>query len=113
MATLTATAISRSGVDIAGASADVAGDEVANTGKEIVLIKNGSGGSITVTLDIEATVDSAAAVDPTVTIADGITKAIGPFPTGIYNNSSTGRVSWTYSAVTSVTVKVLQLTPSN
>jgi len=113
MATLTITDISRAGVDITGVAADVAGDEMANTGKEFILVTNGGGSPITVTIDIEATIDGAAAVDPTVSIGAGVPKAIGPFPTGIYNNASTSRVSWTYSAVTSVTVKALKLSPSN
>lgn len=108
MATLTATALARTGVDIAGVAADAAGDEWANTGAEFVAIKNGSGAGITVTLDIKATLDGAAAVDPTVSIAAGATKLIGPFPKGIYNDSTTGRAKVTCSAVTTVTIAVVR-----
>lgn len=111
MATLTPTALSRAGVDMAGVAADAAGDEWANTGKEFVEVKNGSGSSITVTNDIKATVDGAAVTDPTVTIAAGATKMIGPYPTGAYNDPTTGRARIAYSAVTSVTTKVVQCTP--
>jgi hypothetical protein len=111
MATLTAATVSRTGVDVAGAAADVAGDEWANTGYEFVEVKNGSGSSINVTLDIQATLDGAAVTDPVVAVAAGATKIIGPFPKGIYNNSTTGRARIAYSAVTSVTTKVLKCVP--
>lgn len=112
MATLTVVNMVRTGVDMAGVAADVAGDEWVNTGQEMVEIKNGSGSPITVTLDIKPTVDAATVNDPTVTIAAGATKAMGTFPTGWYNDSSTGRAKVTCSAVTSVTIKVVKVTPS-
>lgn len=111
MAVLTATAITRAGVDVVGASADGAGDEWANTGYEVVEVKNGGGAGITVTLDVQATVDGAAVTDPTVSISAGQTKIIGPFAKGIYNNTSNDRAKITYSGVTSVTVKVLKFVP--
>lgn len=111
MAVLTVTPVTRAGVDVAGVAADVAGDEWANTGKEIVEVKNGSGVSITVTLDVKATLDGNAVTDPTVTITAGQTKAIGPFPRGVFNDAN-DRAKITYSAVTSVTTKVLQVTPA-
>ena len=113
MATLTAADIARTGVDVAGVTPGGSGDEWANTGKEFIEVKNGSGSSITVTLDIKSTVDGAAVTDPSFTVAAGVTKAAGPFPTGIYNDSSTGRAKATCSATTDVTIKVLKLTPSN
>lgn len=112
MATLTVTTIDRSGADVVGASADNAGDEWANTGSEFVLVKNGSGSPITVTLDIKATLDGAAVTDPTVSVGAGVTKMIGPFPIGIYNDSGTGRARIAYSAVTSVTTKVIKCVPA-
>ena len=111
MALLTATTVSRAGVDVAGAAADVAGDRWVNTGKEYVVIKNGGGGAITVTLDVKATVDDAVVTDPTVSIGAGVTKIIGPFPTGIYNDDE-DEMNITYSGVTTVTVKVLKLPAS-
>ena len=113
MATLTVVDIARTGVDVAGVTPGGSGDEFANDGKTFVEVKNGSGSPITVTLDIKQTVDGAAVTDPTVTVADGITKAIGPFITGIYNDSSTGRAKVTCSATSSVTIKVLRVTPAN
>jgi hypothetical protein len=106
MAILTVTTVSRAGIDIAGAAADVAGDSFPNTGHEYLVVKNGSASPITVTLDIKQTVDGQTVTDPTVTIAAGASKIIGPFPTGIYNDTN-GRVGVTYSAVTTVNVIAL------
>lgn len=112
MATLTVAAAARTGVDIVGVAPDAAGDEWANTGKEVLLVNNASAGSINVTLDIKSTVDGAAVTDPVVAVGAGVTKMIGPFPTGIYNDSGTGRAKATCSATASVTVKVMQVAPA-
>lgn len=109
MATLTAQQIVRTGLKPTMASAASGGDEFPNTGKEWLYFKNGEAGEITVTLDIETTVDGQPVTDPTVAIPAGEQKFIGPFPPAIYNNSTTGRVSVTYSAVTSLTVAVMKL----
>jgi len=111
MAILTVITVDRTGKDVAGAASDVAGDEWANTGQEFVEVKNGSGGSINVTLNIQATLDGAAAVNPVVAVGAGVTKIIGPFPTGVYNQVANGRAKITYSAVTSVLTKVLKCPP--
>jgi hypothetical protein len=112
MATLPVTPISRAGLDVAGVAADAAlSDEFPNTGFEFIEIKNGGGGTITVTLDIKPTVDGAAIVDPTLTIAAGVTKIIGPFPPALYNDSTTQRAKVSYSGVTTVTIKVFKIAP--
>jgi hypothetical protein len=113
MATLTVTDISRAGVSVAGATPTATtGDEWLNTGREFIEIKNGSGGDITVTLDIKGTVDGLTITDRTVSVAAGATKAIGPFPVGMYNDSNTGRAKATCSAVSSITIKALKLPTS-
>lgn len=110
MATLAVTEVSRSGVDIVGAAASSGGDEWPNTGREFVLVKNGGGSPITLTLDIKVLVDDDLAVtDPTVSISAGATEMVGPFPPGIYNDAATGRAKVTYSGVSSVTIKVVSL----
>ncbi len=109
MATLTVATVTRAGVDVVGAAATVTvGDEWANTGYEFLEVKNGSGAPITVTLDIKTAPDGLAVTDPTVSVGAGVTKIIGPFPPGIYNDETTGRAKATCSSVTSVTVKVLK-----
>lgn len=113
MAVLTATSLVRTGINpVPSTAADVAGDSVANPGGDIAfIVKNASGSSINVTLDIRAAgPDGATVTDPVVAIAAGATKMIGPFPTGIYNDAS-GRVNITYSDVTTVTVMAVRLDP--
>ncbi len=100
----------RAGIDLVGAAADAAGETWANLGNDYAVVKNGSGSPITVTLNIRATaIDGAlgAVTDPTVTIAAGVTKIIGPFPPGLYNDAS-GLAQITYSLETSVTVTILR-----
>lgn len=110
MAILIVAAVSRAGADTAGAAADVAGDSFPNAGQEFLLVKNGSAAPINVTLDIKASLDGAAVVDPVVAVPAGGERIIGPFPPGIYNDVNR-RVSVAYSAAAGVTVKALRLVP--
>lgn len=112
MATLTVVAAIRGvGVDLAGAACAGGGDAFANDGKTLAIIKNASGGDITVTFVTQATSDGQAVADLAVVVAAGATRSIGPFPPGIYNDVN-GLVQMTYSGVTSLTAKVLSVTPA-
>ena len=115
MATLTvATAVrSTNGNNLAGVAAAGGGDVFPNTGQEILIIKNGGGSAVTLTVVTAATVDGLAVADLTASIGAGETRALGPFPPSIYNDTlvNGGNVSLTYSAVTSVTVAVLKVAP--
>jgi hypothetical protein len=106
MASLTPAVISRTGTLQSLAAASAGGDNLAtNTGKEFLLVANGGGAPITVTLAFAATtlVDGQAPANKTVVVTNGTTKLIGAFPPGLYNDTN-GTVAITYSAVTSVTV---------
>lgn len=109
MATLTVTDISRDGVDVVGATPGGSGDEWANTGRELILVKNASGGSLNVTLDLKGTIDGLAITDKVIAVADGVTKAFGPFPKGLYNDPTTGLAKATCSVTSGVTIKALKL----
>lgn len=111
MALLTAANAGLAGVDLAGVTPGGSGDTFANTGKEIVLIYNNSGGSINVTLDHQNLATGVVVTDPVVAVGNGVTKAIGPFPPGYYNDGS-GLTKVTCSATTNVTIKVLKVTPA-
>lgn len=102
------------GVDLAGVAANVGGDTFVNSGQEVLVIKNGSGAGITLTVVTPATVDGLAVADLTASIGAGATRMIGPFPPGTYNDTlaNGGIVSLTYSAVTSVAVAVVKVTPA-
>jgi hypothetical protein len=112
MATLSPTAISRTGIALStAAAADVAGDKWLNDGSQFLYVKNGDSGSHTVTLVFGpgAVVDGVTPTSHAVAVAAGATKLIGPFPTTIYNDVN-GFMNVTYDAVTVVTVLALTLT---
>lgn len=98
------------GVDLAGAAAAGGGDTFVNTGVELVVFKNASVGSITVTIATPGTVDGLAIADRTIAVGAGETRLVGPFPPGIYNDTfiSGGVVAMTYSGVTTFTVTVIK-----
>ncbi len=108
MPTLTVNSLSRDGVDDAGVAADAGGDQFANSGAEFFRIHNGGGAQITVTIATQLAVDGEAVADKTVDVPAGESRVIGPFPTGLYNDSS-NNIQLTYSGVTSVTVGVFSV----
>lgn len=108
MATLTVATAARTGVDLAGVAATSGGDAFLNTGREVLIVTNGDSGSHTATIHSQKTPDGLALTDRVITVAAGVTKAIGPFPVGLYNDTN-NLAQITYSAVTSVTVKVLKV----
>jgi hypothetical protein len=106
MATLTVQTIDRAGDGLTPAFsvASGGGDDFPNTGREFVVVKNGSGAPITVTAVTPQTVAGSLAIaDETYAVPAAGERYIGPFPTGPFNNAQ-GRVSLTYSGVTSLTV---------
>lgn len=106
MATLTAIVPTFAGVSLGAAAAAGGGDKFLNTGNELLYIKNGGGSPITLTLDAQ-TVSGLTITDPTVTVAAGAEKIVGPFDPRYFSDSS-GFLNLSYSAVTSVTVAVIQ-----
>lgn len=106
---LTVAAVVKGGVSYAEAAANADGNYFTNTGAEIVLVKNGGGSPITVTVVTQNTSDGLAVADRTVSVAAGGSIALGCWPRTIYNDAN-ARVQLTYSGVTSVTVKVLSVT---
>ena len=102
--------MSRSGNDLTPLSVTpdgTHGNKFWNNGKPFLMVTNGSGGELTVTLVLPGTVDDQAVSDRTVAIADGQTYAIGPF-TKDYNQSD-GYVHVTWSTVSSVTAEAISL----
>jgi len=113
----TPTDITKAGIlDTTSAAVATDGNTWVNTGYEFAEVINGSGSSITVTIDAfpsggQGAPDSLAVTDPTVAIAAGARRKIGPFPKRFYNDASE-KVKLTFSAVTDVTVGVYRLTPT-
>jgi hypothetical protein len=111
-ATLAVTTMSRSGFDMetVAVAADAAkSDKWLNTGAEFVAVKNGGGSPITLTLTFGAgaVVDGVTPTSKTVSVTNGHTFLVGPFPPGLYNDAN-GYMIVSYSAVTSVTVAVVK-----
>lgn len=103
------TAITPQSVDLTGAAitleaANVAGNSARPGDHRFLWVKNGSGGSVTVTLPTPGTVEGLAIADRTVSVGAGAEKLIK-----VSNNyiQSDGSVYFDYSAVTSVTVAVV------
>lgn len=111
MATLTVYTAPGAGTPpaLTAASAAGGGDVIPNNGKTIVQITNGGGSSITATFAATGTLPSGASISSVAgTMAAGVTRVFGPFPTNEFNNSS-GQVALTYSGVTSVTVLCISM----
>lgn len=109
MATLTTQPASAiTGTTITFTAAAVGGDKVTPSANTYLIVKNGSGASITVTIDPTVTTFNGTAVpDTTVTVAAGA-EAIIPI-TPDYKATSDGLAAITYSAVTTVTVAAIRL----
>lgn len=83
------------------AAAAAGGDtaDVSN-GRTFLVVKNGGGSAVTVTLVTPGTVGGFAIADPTYSVANGGERWIGPLDPALFGTV----VSISYSAVTSVTV---------
>ena len=94
-------------------AASAGGDKVAPGTR--LLVVNGGGASINVTLTTPLTVDGLALADRVVAVPNGtsISRAFaGNVPSSLYQDPADGLCSLSYSAVTSVTLAVLGPQPS-
>lgn len=89
------------------------GDSFFNDGKTILVVKNGSGSSVTVTIKalrtqfLDSQLGEVAFADQTYTVAASGERWIGPFKDAIYSNG--GAVIVAYSSATSVTAAAISL----
>lgn len=83
------------------------GNKFQNDGRMFLLVKNGAGAPITVTIQTPTTVDGLAVADQTIVVTNGEQRMIGPFPPNLYNTD--GFVYVDYSSGTTVTAAVLRL----
>jgi len=113
MANLTAITPTTAGAVVTGATAVPVttaaggGDSFDNDGRTVFIVKNASGGSITVTFNSLVQSNYGTDVDPVLTVAAGATLIAGPFDPVRYNDAN-GRVGVTYSGVTSLTVQAVR-----
>jgi len=114
MATLSIQTITEAGLAPSLGAAGGSGDVFPNTGREFLMVENGGGSSVTVTIEAQVTTARAPGMG-TVTkgdaggaVAAGETKLFGPFPPRAFNNADR-RVEVTYSGTTDVTVAAIRL----
>lgn len=101
--------IVRSGLDPTYTAAEADGNNWKNPdSRTFCHIKNGSGASITATIDATKTVSGLNVTDLTVAVPAGGERIIGPFPRETFNQGDR-TVHIDYSAATSVTVGVFRL----
>lgn len=108
MATLVAQTMHRSGIEATYDAAAAGGDDFVNTEKQFIHIKNGSGADITLSIITPGTIDTCLITNRTVVIPAGEQRIIGLFPAQYYNDAN-GKVSLTYSDVTSLFIAILTL----
>lgn len=104
MATLAVNSVVPAGTAVALAAAAGGGDTFPGTGRETLIVTNGSGASINVTLATFKTVNGLAVPSRVVAVAAGATKHIAVGPEHV--DPADGNVDVTYSDVTTVTVGV-------
>lgn len=109
MATLSPTKVTGlAGATPSYGSAAGGGDKFLNNGSMLLHVKNGDGSSHTVTVVSPELCSQGVEHDVTVTVGASGEKIIGPFDPVRFNDAN-GYANISYSAVTSVTVGVLQL----
>lgn len=107
---LTVQEVTTLGLDPAYTSANADGNWFANNGRTLFHAMNGSGGSITITVQHPGTMDGLAVADLTVAVPAGEDRMIGPFPKRFeQGGSAAGLVYVDYSGVTSLTVAAIRL----
>ena len=106
MAALATQSVESTGSTITFASAAGGGDTCAAGDDKLLFVRNADASDKTVTLTTPGTVDGLAIADRAITVTAGTTKAVRLLKS-LYGNAD-GQVAIAYSAVTSVTVAVVQ-----
>ncbi|MGH3784328.1 MAG: hypothetical protein ACRDRO_27830 [Pseudonocardiaceae bacterium] len=88
------------------AAATSGGDKAPCGPRRVLVVRNGSGASIDVTATTPGTTEGIAIADPVLTVAAGLS---GFFPLDSVYRGTDGNASIAYTAVTTVTVVVVQL----
>lgn len=110
---VTTQSITRAGLNFA-LTAPVADGDIIDAGNVELVVTNGSGSPITVTMQTSYTYEGLDLEDEVATVAAGGTRSFGPFPAGLFAQAADAAVGPSkvlvdYSAVTSVTRGVKKL----
>lgn len=110
--TLAAQDVLSTGLAPVYSAANVDGHSIANSGKEILVVKNGGGTSINVTVQTAALVSGLAVADQVVSVPAGGERMIGRLSTSAFNRAASdtdpNTVYVDFSAITSVTVALIR-----
>lgn len=106
MATLAVQRVTASGLTPTFAAASSGGDNAPVASGRVLLVKNGSGSSINVTMTTPGNVEGVAVADPVLAVAAG---AVGAIPMSSIYRGTDGTAAIAYSSATTVTVALLQL----
>lgn len=108
MATRATQQVTRTGI-AATYNAAASGDKFRPDERTMLHVVNGDSSSHTITIVTPGTVNGLAIADLVVTVPNGASRMIGPFPAGTFAASADGLASITWSATTSMTWAVLRL----
>lgn len=112
MAALSVTTSGPAGVELTLVAAAAGGDTVVNDGQTLLVVRNGSGAPITVTIASRAAIrPGLAQANATRAVSAGATAVIGPWPPADFNGDQ--GVSISYSAAASVTVAAVRALPTS
>lgn len=103
MAELTLRNIVIAGLVKAALDAVALNDTFDNDGKTYLEIANASGGDLTVTINGQVDFQHGISATKTVSVPNGQTFLVGPFPERFYNTDGSNEVSVDYSTISSVT----------
>lgn len=78
-------------------------------GNEFIVVKNGSGASMNVTVQAPGKWKGIDLTDQVIAVGAGSEEWIGPFPQGVFSQGADGKVYVDYSLETSVTIAVVRL----
>lgn len=109
MALLATQSIAPAGLADALAAAAGGGDTFRPDDGTFLRVNNGGGSPVTVTVVTPETSHGLAIADLAVVVPAGASRMIGPFPSHLFADPTTGLASVTYSGVTSVTVGAFKL----
>lgn len=109
MALLASQSVTYAGIGAALAAATGGGDTFTPGPNLCLIVNNGGGSSITVTVVTPGSVRGQAVSDLSVSVPNGAVRYIKISPADFFMDPTTGVGSITYSGVTSVTVGVIQV----
>lgn len=109
MATLTVYQSDLDGMAPTYVAANAGGDEFPNDGRTMLHVKNGSAGTIVVTVNSRVACNQGYDHDSVTSIGAGLEAMVGPFDITRFNDTSTSRAAITYDAVTSLTIAAIKV----